>query len=105
MKARYKILLVGNMLFLLMPLLAAAFFENIVNKSLKHTDPLTAILAVSVFIQFGILLYLFAILLLTLIAFWWARVKGKLEFIAASKIQLGIVLALIVAALILLETW
>lgn len=95
MKARYKILLVGNVIFFLILILAAAFFKMYIKEATRNTGA-SGVLAVIILMQIGIFVYLIAVFVITLIAFWWSKVRGKLEFIAAAKIQLVIVFLLTV---------
>jgi hypothetical protein len=103
MKARYKILLTANVFFSFLFILAAVVFESFLKEFVRNTDALAAIITVIVFIEFGIYTFLITIFLIALIALWWSRAKGNLEWTAAAKIQLVIVFLLIVMLPILFK--
>jgi hypothetical protein len=100
MKARYKILLGGNVLFFLILIVAATLF-NVYIKDVTRNTGAGGLLIVIVFMQIGIFAYLFFMFVTTLIALGWARAKGKLEFMAAAKIELVIVFLTIIVLTIL----
>jgi hypothetical protein len=96
-------LLVGNVIFILILIVAAALFNVYIKDATRNTGA-GGLLIVIIFMQIGIFAYLFFMLMITLIALWWARARGKLEFIAASKIELVIIFLTIIVLVILSKT-
>jgi hypothetical protein len=100
MKARYKILLVGNLFFFLVLIVATTLFNAYIKDVTRNTGA-GGLLIVIIFMQIGIFAYLFFMLVITLMALGWASAKGKFEVIAAAKIELVIVSLTIIVLTIL----
>ena len=105
MAARYKILLIANCFFLMLFVLGSYVLNIQLKKLVHNSDPVSGLLTVIVFIQFGIYLFLAIVLVVTLVAYGWSRYLGKTEFKAAAKIQMAIILVVVILMMIFSGTY